>query len=94
MLFRSDGCSPEIRPNAGNSYSVYKLDITTVSGTFTTPNLKGLDGNGSMSSFNGRSGHVMPEKGDYTADMVGAATMAEVSAAIRAAMLDSWEANY
>ena len=90
----ADGCSPEIRPNAGNSYSVYKLDITTVSGTFTTPNLKGLDGNGSMSSFNGRSGHVMPEKGDYTADMVGAATMAEVSAAIRAAMLDSWEANY
>ena len=47
-----------------------------------------------MSSFNGRSGHVMPEKGDYTADMVGAATMAEVSAAIRAAVMDSWEASY
>lgn len=42
----ADGISPEITPNAGNTYSVYKLDIKTADGTFTTPNLKGRDGDG------------------------------------------------
>lgn len=40
----ADGFSPQIVENADNTESQYKLDITTVAGTFTTPNLKGKDG--------------------------------------------------
>lgn len=43
----SDGVSPTIAENSGNTDSVYRLDITDASGTFTTPNLKGADGSGS-----------------------------------------------
>lgn len=35
-----------------------------------------------VSSFNGRVGEVMPQEGDYTAEMVGAATMDQVYEAI------------
>lgn len=38
-----DGFSPTITENEENTSSVYKLDITTKSGSFTTPNLKGKD---------------------------------------------------
>lgn len=38
------GFSPIIKENAGNAEDVYKLDITTESGTITTPNLKGGGG--------------------------------------------------
>ncbi len=59
---------------------------------------KALDGSGGgaagVSSFNGRTGAVTPKSGDYTAAMVGAATMAQVTAAIRSAVLDSWEGSY
>lgn len=41
-----DGISPTITANSANNSSTYKLDIATVDGTFTTPNLKGQDGNG------------------------------------------------
>lgn len=41
-----DGFSPTITENAGNTDKIYKLDIETVDGTFTTPNLKGADGQG------------------------------------------------
>ena len=34
-----------------------------------------------VTSFNGRTGPVKPQKGDYTADMVGAVTLEEVSTA-------------
>jgi len=37
-------------------------------------------------TFNGRGGAVMPQAGDYTAEMVGAATMEQVAAAISAAV--------
>lgn len=47
-----------------------------------------------VSSFNGRTGAVVPKPGDYTAGMVGAATVQQVNAAIQAAILDSWEAGY
>lgn len=47
-----------------------------------------------VTSFNGRTGAVAPQNGDYTAAMVGAATMQEVNAAIQEAILDSWEASY
>ena len=40
------GFSPTITENADNTDKVYKLDITTADSTFTTPNLKGADGQG------------------------------------------------
>ena len=39
-----------------------------------------------VTSFNGRSGAIAPQAGDYTADMVGAVTMEQVQAAIQAAL--------
>ena len=40
------GFSPTITENADNTDKIYKLDIETVDGKFTTPNLKGADGQG------------------------------------------------
>ena len=40
------GFSPTITENAYNTNKIYKLDITTADSTFTTPNLKGADGQG------------------------------------------------
>ena len=37
----NDGISPIITENVGNTDEVYKLDITTATGTIVTPNLKG-----------------------------------------------------
>lgn len=46
-----DAVSPAITENENNTDTIYKLDVTTVDGTFTTPNLRGKDGkNGSGSS--------------------------------------------
>lgn len=42
----ADGFSPTITENADNTDKIYKLDITTADSTFTTPNLKGADGQG------------------------------------------------
>ena len=42
----SDGFNPTITENADNTDKIYKLDIETVDGKFTTPNLKGADGQG------------------------------------------------
>lgn len=39
-----DGFSPSIVENSANDDSTYKLDITTKTGSFTTPNLKGSSG--------------------------------------------------
>lgn len=36
--------SPTVTENENNTDKIYKLDVTTVDGTFTTPNLKGKDG--------------------------------------------------
>ncbi len=47
-----------------------------------------------VSTFNGRDGAVTPQSGDYTAEMVGAATMEQVNTAIQAAVLASWEGSY
>lgn len=41
-----DGFSPIITENPDNTEDVYKLDITNAYGTFTTPDLKGDDGEG------------------------------------------------
>lgn len=40
------GFSPTITENADNTDKIYKLDVTTANGKFTTPNLKGADGTG------------------------------------------------
>lgn len=48
-----DGFSPTIVENAGNNSTTYKLDITTKTSTFTTPNLKGADGTGGGGSGSG-----------------------------------------
>lgn len=46
-----DAVSPTITENENNTDKIYKLDVTTADGTFTTPNLKGKDGkNGTGSS--------------------------------------------
>ena len=39
-----DGFSPTIAPNPDNTDDNYRLDITDINGTFTTPNLKGEGG--------------------------------------------------
>ena len=41
-----DGFNPTITENADNTDKIYKLDIETIDGKFTTPNLKGADGQG------------------------------------------------
>lgn len=42
-----DAVSPTITENTDNTDKIYKLDVTTADGTFTTPNLRGKDGSGS-----------------------------------------------
>ena len=44
------GYSPTITENADNTDSIYKLDVTTADGIFTTPNLKGTNENGDTSN--------------------------------------------
>lgn len=51
-------------------------------------------GTAGVSSFKGRTGAVTPQAGDYTAAMVGAVTETQMTAAIQAAVLDSWEGSY
>lgn len=90
----TDGFSPTITENAGNSPYLYKLDITTKDSSFTTPNLIGHGEGDVVKSFNGRAGDVNPVAGDYTAQMVGAATIEQVMEAIQDAVLESWGASY
>lgn len=93
-----DGITPTITENQDNSEYVYKLDIESGTIKFTTPNLIGIPEGELVSSFNGRTGTVVPATGDYTAEMVGAATMEQVNTAIQTAIqssiMDSWEASY
>lgn len=62
--------------------------------TKTADGVVWADPSGGVESFNGRSGKVMPQAGDYTAAQVGAATLEQVTAAIQTAVLDSWEGSY
>lgn len=62
--------------------------------TKTANGAEWADPSGGVLSFNGRTGAVVPAKGDYTAEMVGAATMDQVDGAIQAAVLASWEGSY
>lgn len=54
----ADGFSPQIVENAENTATQYKLDITTSTGTFTTPNLKGQDGSAGSSGGGGATSEV------------------------------------
>lgn len=62
----ADGFSPKITVDADNTDEVYKLDITTIDGTFKTDNLRGIrgekgeQGDSAVSAINPR--------GDYTVD--------------------------
>ena len=56
-----DGISPTITENADNSDTVYKLDITDATGTFTTPNLKGA----AAASGSGDSGTSSTGSNDF-----------------------------
>ena len=49
------GFSPTITENADNTDKIYKLDITNADSTFTTPNLKGADGQGGSDTYTGTS---------------------------------------
>jgi hypothetical protein len=69
---------------------------------------EGGSGTAGVTSFKGRTGIVTPQSGDYTAEMVGArpdtwtptaadvgaVTEEQMTAAIQAAVLDSWEGSY
>lgn len=57
----ADGVSPIITENVNNTDNIYRLDITTDTGTIITPNLKG-DGSGSLEVF---------DRTDLTAVTVG-----------------------
>ena len=60
-----DGFSPKITENENNSDVVYKLDITTKNSTFTTPNLKGKNGDDSSTvEISQESGNTLVKKPD------------------------------
>lgn len=48
-----DAVSPTITENENNTDKIYKLDVTTADGTFTTPNLRGKDGKNGLGSSTG-----------------------------------------
>lgn len=53
-----DGFSPTIKENSENNDSIYKLDITDVDGSVTTPNLKGSQG---IQGIRGEQGERGPQ---------------------------------
>lgn len=59
-----DGFSPTITENENNTDDVYKLDIINSDGTFTTPNLKGKDGDGSTIEISKEENNALVEKED------------------------------
>lgn len=60
-----DGFSPQITENSENNSEVYRLDITTKTGSFTTPNLRSSSGSGSGgSSGNGLFGFEIRSDGN------------------------------
>lgn len=98
----ADGFSPTV--TVADITGGHRVTITDATGPHTFDVMDGQDGSGSgtagVSSFNGRTGAVVPGNGDYTAAMVGArpsdwmptaadvdaATMAQVDAAIEIAV--------
>ncbi len=95
VMLTSDGRAFSVQASADEPYkSAYTgQQIDTAVANALSGGGGGTPGAG-VSSFNGRTGVVVPQKGDYTAAQVGAATMQQVNAAIQAAVLASWEASY
>ncbi len=95
VMLTSDGRAFSVRAPVDEPYkSAYTgQQIDTAIANALSGGGGGTPGAG-VSSFNGRTGVVVPQKGDYTAAQVGAATMQQVNAAIQAAILASWEASY
>lgn len=73
LLNISDTANLIIRDNGSNNVVRFNSDDT------------GGGGASGVSSFNGRKGAVTPQAGDYTAEMVGAPTIAEMNRAIETA---------
>lgn len=64
----------------GTSGLIDTYTITYTDGSTDTFNVKnGADGSGGVNSFNGRTGAIMPENGDYTATMVGLGNVPNVA---------------
>lgn len=63
------GFSPTITENKDNTDKIYKLDIETANGTFTTPNLKGADGQGGS----GEGGISYDDMKSYVDQQIGGA---------------------
>ena len=77
-----DGFSPNITENADNTEEVYKLDIETKDGTFTTPNLKGAGATGgSAESFIVNAEFTTDDDGKWVVSNVSK-TFADISQAI------------
>ena len=79
-----DGVSPTVAVT--DIPGGHRVTITDADGSKSFDVLDGKDGTGGettagVTSFNGRDGDVTPQEGDYTA-------------AIQAAVLDSWEGAY
>jgi len=55
------GISPTLTVNADNTEDVYKLDITDINGTFTTPNLVGRQGPQGLQGERGEAGPEGPQ---------------------------------
>lgn len=92
-----DGFSPTVA--VADITGGHRVTITDAEGPHSFDVMDGKDGTGGegtagVTSFNGRDGAVTPQEGDYTAALVGAATLEQVTAAIQSAVLDSWEASY
>lgn len=76
--------SAEIREEITKENVVDALGYEPLTGT----------GDNSVLSFNGRTGNVIPLKGDYTADMVGAVTMDQINTVIQESVIESWGVSY
>lgn len=57
--------------------------------------IRGITDGTTVSSFNGRTGEVVPQSGDYTAAQVGAATVTDINNKInRTTAVNAADTNY
>lgn len=57
--------------------------------------IRGVTDGTTVSSFNGRTGEVVPQSGDYTAAQVGAATKSDINAQLnRTTAVNKADTNY
>lgn len=75
-----------VAPGSGHANQVWKTDADG--------NPDWREEHEAVLSFNERTGSIIPMTGDYTAEMVGAATVEQVNAAIQTSILESWGKKY